>query len=459
MDILNYGYSFQTKLIASLLTRQEFIAQIFDILKPKYFENEASQKIVQWIKDYYLEYKKIPTLDVLKVRIDNELNENNKVLRAEIISTLRDAYAVISKQYTDYQFIEDQTLDFCKNQELKDAILHSVELLKDKNYDSIKSTIDAALKKGIKHDVGGKLSETVDKRYGEDSRAPIGTDWEIINDVTKGGLAPGELGIIIGPTGSGKSWLLMHIAAAAAKKGKTVFYYTLELDESYTGRRIDSILTGIELDQLQFNIPQIKQRLKTVKGDIIIKHYNTKSVSIHGIKAHISKNKMMGIEPDIIVLDYADLLSYEVARDKRNDEALKNLYEELRGMAGEYSVPVWSASQGNREASQLDVVEGNNISDAYSKVFTCDFVMSISRKKKDKEHNTARIHIVKNRFGVDGITLPSYVELGKGIINIYNEETKKGKELNDTMVTDHDNLKKQYHKTFEVMGKPTKSTF
>lgn len=194
-----YGYSFQTKLIGSVLTDATFISQTFDILKDDYFDSDAIKWIIRKCFQYYAEYKRIPTLDVLKVYCDKISDE---LLREEIKNTLRESISQLES--TDLSFVKTETIAFCKNQELKTAILESVEYLKAEKYDSIKERIDRALKVGISNDIGLEYLEDLETRYAEDARNPISTGWSVLDGLLKGGLSGGDLGVFVASSGAGK---------------------------------------------------------------------------------------------------------------------------------------------------------------------------------------------------------------------------------------------------------------
>jgi len=425
-----YGYSFQTKLISCLMTDAAFVGQVYDILKVDYFEADAVQFLVKRCISYFTKYKRTATIEVLKVGINKV---EDPLHRAEIIRALKAACE--SAGSSDEEFIKETTIAFCKNQELKNAILESVQLLQNEDYDSIKSKIDSALKVGMDSNIGLEYFEKPSARYAEDSRNPIPTGWPVLDEIMKGGLGPGELGMAIAPSGAGKSWLLASIGANALKQNKRVVHYTLELSENYTGIRYDCILTGIPIEKTSLHIDKIESALKDHPGELIIKWFPTKSVSLMGLRAHLSKLKVIDKSPDLVVIDYADLLKSSNPKLAKH-EMLEILYEELRGLAGEFELPVWTVSQSNREGLNDDIIEADKAAGAYAKIFTADFVMSLSRKAKDKLSNTARLHVIKNRFGPDGMTFPAYMDTSRGAINIYQEASESGTGLIKDMQTD-----------------------
>ena len=220
----SYGYAFQIKVITGLLVDKSFLQQISDILSPKYFESDANEWIVSTILEYQKEYNASPTLEVMKVKLEKVEQD---VLKDQVVAHLKDAWKYTES--SDLTYIKDQAMDFCKNQEIKKAILGSVELLKQGDYDGIKATVDNALKAGADKDIGHDYMVDIDARYTEAVRFVQETPWDVINELTDGGLGKGELGVMVAPAGIGKSWALMNVGAHLLKKGKTVVHYTLEL--------------------------------------------------------------------------------------------------------------------------------------------------------------------------------------------------------------------------------------
>jgi archaellum biogenesis ATPase FlaH len=318
------------------------------------------------------------------------------------------------------------------------------------SYDEIKSKIDSAMKAGADTDIGHEYKKDVIARYTESARNTISTGWDVIDDLMDGGLAAGELGVVMAPAGIGKSWMLINIGANAVKKGKTVIHYTLELNDNYVGQRYDSVVTGIAAQNLKNYTDDIQEKLETLSGELIIKYYPTKSTGVMGIKAHIEKTIMLGNTPDLIVIDYGDLLKVNTKKDKH--EALEELYEEMRGMAGEYNVPVWTASQAGRSALEDDIIEADKIASSYGKVMVADFLMSLSRKVEDKLSGTGRGHVIKNRFGPDGITLPSKINTNNGQFDFFEPQTSQGRQTTQTMKTGETLVKKNLAQKFKDLG-------
>jgi replicative DNA helicase len=439
-----YGWGFQVKVVAAMFTDRMFLQQIADIIQADYFESEANSWIMEVILEHFREYKTPPTKDVLKVKVTDI---DNDVLKTAVLEQLKEVFRYMESD--DLTFVKDEILRFCKNQEIKRAIMDSVNLLKMGNYDEIKTKIDGAMKAGADTDIGLEYKNDVAVRYQEAARDTMTTGWDVIDDLMDGGLAPGELGVVMAPAGIGKSWLLINIGANAMKSGKNVIHYTLELNENYVGQRYDSVVTGINAQNLKNYQEDIQDKMDSIQGDLVIKYYPTKSVGVMGIKAHIEKTIMLGNNPDLVIVDYADLLK---VNQKDKHEALEELYEDLRGMAGEYEVPVWTATQANRSALEEDVIEADKIASSYGKVMVSDFLMSLSRKVEDKMSGTGRGHVIKNRFGPDGITLPCKINTNNGQFQFFEPQTAQGKQTTKIMKTGENLVKKNLAQKFKDLG-------
>jgi replicative DNA helicase len=444
-----YGWGFQVKVLAAMFTDRIFLQQIADIIRADYFESEANSWLLDIILQHFHQYKTPPTKDVLKVKL-TELSDDGPeaVLKTAILEQLKDVFRYMEAD--DLSFVKDEILNFCKNQEIKRAIMDSVNLLKMGNYDQIKSKIDTAMKAGADTNIGLDYKINISARYAEASRHTITTGWDVIDDLMDGGLAAGELGVVMAPAGIGKSWLLINIGANAIKAGHTVIHYTLELNENYVGQRYDSVLTGINAQSLKNHQETVEEKMQSLRGDLIVKYYPTKSVGVMGLKAHLEKTIMLGKKPDLVIVDYGDLLKINAKKDKH--EALEELYEELRGMAGEYSIPLWTASQAGRSALEEDVIEADKIASSYGKVMVADFLMSLSRKVEDKMSGTGRGHVIKNRFGPDGITLPSKINTNNGQFQFFEPQTTQGKQTTQTMKSGENIMKKNLAQRFKDLG-------
>ena len=409
--LTQYGHSFQTKAIGILITDRAFLQQIADIVSPDYFDNDAGKWIIRKTLKYYNEYKTVPTMEVFKVELENLQQELQNVAVKDL---LKQAYK--ASKATDLGFVKDTFLDFCKNQTLKGALMKSVDLLELGDYDDIRNLIDKALKAGTERDIGHEYLAELEDRFREEARNTVETPWPLINKLLCGGLGQGDLGLIAGGPGGGKSWALIALGAQAVKLGFTVIHYTLELSEKYVGRRYDACFTEIPVGDVIDNKDIVKEKVENLRGGLYIREYPAGQATVNTIHAHLEKCIQQNIEPDLIIVDYADLLTSKSSKEKR--DKLDDIYTSLRGLASEMKLPIWTASQVNRSGAREEIIQGDRIAESYSKMMITDFAMSLSRNAEDKENGTGRWHIMKNRYGADGITYDSLMDTSIGKIEI-----------------------------------------
>lgn len=413
-----YGPTFQTKVLSALLTDKEFLINIHDSLIDEDFDSQSSKWIVKEILKHYSKYHCNISMDTLKIELKKL---DNEVLQIAVKEQLREAYKLVEE---DLEYVKIEFGNFCKNQQLKTALLNSVELLNAGDYDSIRILVDNALKVGQDKNIGHEYDKDIESRYREDNRKPIPTPWDSFNDLFQGGLGNGDFGLIFGNPGGGKSWCLIALGAEAVKLGYNVIHYTLELSEDYVGKRYDACFTQIPVNNITDHRKEVEQTINNLPGKLIIKEFPTGRASITTIESHIKKCINMGTKPDLIIIDYVDLLkSKRKSIDKK--EEIDDIYVATKGLAKQLKLPIWSVSQVNRTGAKENIIEGTSAAGSYDKIMISDIAMSLSRKKEDKVNGTGRFHIMKNRYGGDGMTYQANIDTSTGEFNItklYDED-------------------------------------
>ena len=384
-SINQYGHDFQIKVLSSLLTHKEFLTNIHDIISEDYFENSAQKWIIKEILKYYDKYHTTPSMEVLKVELQKL---DNEVLQISLKEQLKSAYVASDE---DLDYIQEEFTNFCKNQQLKKALMTSVDLLKAGDFDGIRHIVDNALKAGQDKNVGHEYNKDIEERYRENSRETIPTPWERINGLLQGGLGNGDFGLIFGNPGGGKSWSLVALGGYAVRHGFNVLHYTLELGEDYVGKRYDAFFTKIPVDKVTSFRPKVEEIIPKLPGQLIIKEFPTRRATISTIESHINKCSEMGVKPDLVIIDYVDLLSGRKKSRERKDE-IDDIYSSTKGLARQLDIPIWSVSQVNRAGAQDKIIEGDKAAGSYDKMMISDFAMSLSRKKEDKVNGTGRFN-------------------------------------------------------------------
>ena len=439
-----YGKSFQEKLCMVILDDRAFADQIEEVLDINFLELNYLKLFLTKVFSYREKYGVHPSRDIMKTILRSDLDAENELTAKQV----REFYVRSQiADLTDVEYIKDTSLDFCKKQNLKSAMVKSIGLLQNSSYDEISQVINDSLKLGMDNDEGYDWKKDFEERFKPRFRNPISTGWDLIDNISKGGLGQKELGVVIAPTGAGKSMVLVHLGTQALKAGKTVVHYTLELQDTVIGSRYDSCLTKVPLGNLMSFKEKIYEEVQDIEGRLIVKEYPTKSATTHTIKTHLEKLKMRNINVDMIIVDYADLLRpVRMQREKRNE--LETIYEELRGIASEMECPIWTASQTNRSGLNAEVITMEAISEAFNKCFVSDFIFTVSRTVDDKVANGGRVFVAKNRNGPDGLVFPIFMDTSTVSIKVLqpSEEDENvevdAKKQKQSLVEKYKNFKK-----------------
>ena len=409
VNFSRYGKSFQEGLVQLIFDDRPFADQITEVLNVNFLELQYLRVFISKILSYRAKYNKHPSVEAMTTILNTDLENENEVLKKQV----RDYFQKIhSREMTDIEYIKEISIEFCRKQNLKEAMLKSVSLLQTCSFDEISTTINNALKLGSDNNFGYDYLVDFEKRFVPKHRLPISTGWSDIDHITGGGLGKGELGVVIAPTGAGKSMVLVHLGCQALKElksGYAVIHYTLELGDTVIANRYDSCLTAYPLSNILNFKEEIFEEVSALKSSLIIKEYPTKSASTNTIRSHLSRLVRRGIKPGLIIVDYGDLLRPVIIRKEKRNE-LESIYEELRAISSEFTCPLWTASQTNRSGLNAEVITMEQISEAFSKCFVADFIFSVSRTIEDKQNNRGNIFIAKNRNGPDGIVYPIHMD-------------------------------------------------
>lgn len=438
-----YGTKMQENLVQLMLDDRTFCDQISEVMDTNFFELKYLRLFVEKMFDYRKKYGTHPSRDTVTTILRTEIEKEPELLQKQV----REFFArVQSNEFSldGEQHIKDISLDFCKKQKLKEAMIKSVSLIQNSSYDEISKIINDALKLGTDNNHGYDFIIDFEKRFEVMARNPLSTGWDLIDNITKGGLGKGELGVVIAPTGAGKSMALVHLGAEAVKAGKNVVHYSLELQDKVVALRYDSCISGIMLSDVKDQKDMVWENVKDIKGKLIVKEYPTKSATTNTIKNHLEKLKRKDFKIDMVIVDYGDLIRPITAqREKRNE--LESIYEELRAIAQIYGCPVWTASQTNRSGLNAEVITMESISEAFNKCFVADFIFTISRTIKDKNTNEGRIFVAKNRNGPDGLVFPIFMDTANVKIKVLQQSAETATEIIEKATKrQEDELKKKY---------------
>lgn len=424
VNFSQFGKQFQEKLIQALLTDHIWSEQMLEVIDVNYFDLRYLQFLADKYYKYAKKYKVYPSFNLLIQIVKDDLKVGTDVvIRDQILEFL--LRIKNNPDMGDLHYIKEKALDFCRKQALKQAFEVAIDQMQNEKYESIVETIKAAVMVGTAPTIGHDFFEDFEARFTKLHRRCIPTGIEELDqkEILNGGLGRGELGIVIGNAGSGKSHWLTQCGANAMKRKFNVVHYTLELSESQVGIRYDSNLCDIESTYIIDNKDKIIQKYKDTQGELgklYIKEYPTSSATVYTLRSHLERLDIKGFKADLIIIDYADIMRSTRQYDALRHE-LKLIYEELRGLAKEKDCAIWSASQGNKESINSDIMDMGNMSESYGKAAVADFIIGLSRKPQEKASGIVRLYISKNRSGKDGLLYTAKIDTAKSTFQILGQ--------------------------------------
>lgn len=454
----SYGKAFQEKIVQGLLTDRLWAEQMSEVINVDFFDLKYLKFLADRYFKYHTKYKDFPTLQLLVSIIRDDLKAgNDTVLRDQIIEYLQRIRH--NPDMGDLEYVKDKALDFCRKQAFRGALEQAVDLIQTDKFDSVMDLMRSALAVGTTPSIGHDLFEDMDARFVRVSRHPVATGLEALDQkgILNGGLGRGEIGVITAPTGVGKSHMLVNLGAAAVKKGKNVIHYTFELTENATGLRYDSNICMIPSNEVPERSEEVREAYSEMEGlgRIIIKEYPTGTATVQTLRSHIEKLSLKGFIPDLLVIDYADIMRSSRQYESMRHE-LKKVYEDLRNLAMEKNIPIWTASQSNRDSASSDIVGLENMSESYGKAQVADVVVSISRKPAEKASGLGRLYIAKNRAGRDGILFPIKLNTAMSMFSVIeNADEMTLEEAKDKNETD---IKKVLQQKWKQVSKRENKT-
>lgn len=418
-----YDIPFQEKILQAMIDKPSWASQLNEVLKIEYFESTAHQIIAKQYIDYYNLYKEFPSLELLATLVQEELKVTD---RGELfLPPIKRFFKNVkdNKNLNDLPYVRDQALNFCKRARLQEALRKAVKFVDaEENHDRIIEEVKKAVIAGNDHSPGLSLHDDIEARYSETYRKAIPTGIPTLDQklILDGGLGIGEIGFVVAPTGVGKSHMLVQFAANAVKQGKNVVYYSFELNERLIGLRVDSNILNIPSSELFEHKEKVKYHYKqnaTRYGQLHIKYYPTGTSTVNTIRSHLEKLSVAGFKPDLLVIDYAGVMRSTERSDLLRIE-LKKICEELRALAAELEVPIWTALQANREAADVDIVTMSHVAESYGMAAVADLVIGLARPTKLKSSGLGFLHIDKNRMGADGMTFNIHLDTSTSTLKV-----------------------------------------
>lgn len=401
----NYlGNTFQLQLLNQIILDKEFSRSIIDVTELNYFENKYFKIIIQMIKEYYVKYESTPSFDTLEQIAKSEISQE---LAAKIV--LDTIKQVKDAPFEGVTFVQEKALKFCKQQELQKVMTKAQKIIDGgefENYDTLEEMVREALQVGEVDKGTEDVFHNLEDVLNDDFRHPIPMGVPSIDKLLKGGLAKGEIGVILAPTGVGKSTLLTKMANHAYNLGYNVLQIFFEDNPKIIQRKHFTLWTGISPDELanqkELVMKKVIEIKETLPNRLILKKLPSDTMTMLQIKNQIRKMIAEGNKIDMVLLDYIDC----VVPDKNLGDEWKSEGSVMRGfeaMCHELNLVGWTATQGNRSSISSEVVTTDQMGGSIKKAQVGHVIISVAKTLQQKEMKLATIAITKSRIGPDGI--------------------------------------------------------
>ena len=449
----NFGYlgnTFQIQLLNNIILYKDFATSIVDVLDPKYFDNQYFRLIMQMIREYYIKYEHAPTYNTLEQMTKSEISSP---MAQKMVMDMLEQVKESPIDGSDY--VQEKSLKFCKQQELQ-KVMSKAQKIIDKgdfeSYDHLEEMVREALQVGEVEigtsDVFSNLDEVLDDDY----RHPIPMGIQGIDNLLKGGLAKGEIGVILAPTGVGKTTILTKLANNAFNLGYSVLQIFFEDNPKIIQRKHFTMWTGIAPDDLSNHrdvvIEKVKEIKLNTKNKLTLKKLPSDTMTMNQIKNQVRKMTAEGNKVDMIVLDYIDC----VVPDRKLEDEWKSEGSVMRAfeaLCHELQIVGWTATQGNRSSISSEVVTTDQMGGSIKKAQVGHVIITVAKTLQQKEMNLATIAITKSRLGKDGVVFENckfdneflVIDTEQSVTFLGLEEQKE--ERNKTRINDLLNRRQQ----------------
>jgi replicative DNA helicase len=398
------GNTFQLQLLNQIVVDREFSSSIMDVIESSYFDNKYFKIILQMTKEYYVKYESTPNFETLDQIVKSEISQ--ELVAKIVVDTIKQ---IKNAPLEGTLFVQEKALKFCKQQELQKAMDKAQKIINEgdfESYDKVEGLVREALQVGERETGITDIFANLDTVLEEDFRHPIPIGIPGIDKLLKGGLAKGEIGVILAPTGVGKTTILTKIANTAFNLGYNVLQVFFEDNPKIVQRKHFTLWTGIAPDDLVIHKEEVMSKInevhETMKNELILKKLSSDSMTMNQIKNQVRKIIADGTRIDLILLDYIDcVLPESTSKDEWKAEG--SVMRGFESMCHELNLVGWTATQGNRSSISSDVVTTDQMGGSIKKAQVGHVIITIAKSLQQKEMNLATIAITKSRIGKDGV--------------------------------------------------------
>jgi replicative DNA helicase len=417
------GSGFQLQLLNQIILDKDFSRSIIDVIDVAYFENKYFKLIIQMIKEYYVKYEHTPTFDTLEQITKSELQqETASKIVIDTIGKIKDA------PIEGAEFVQEKAMKFCKQQELQKVMGKAQKIIDGgefENYDKVEQLVRTALQVGEREDGMTNVFSNLDDVLNEDYRHPIPMGISGIDRLLKGGLAKGEIGVVLAPTGVGKTTLMTKITNHAFNLGYNVLQIFFEDNPKIIQRKHIVLWTKVHPDELTLKKDEVLKRVTEIKtsmpNQLILKKLPSDTMTMLQIKNQVRKMIADGVKLDMISLDYIDcvLPDRNLGDEWKSEGSVMRAFEAL---CHELNLVGWTATQGNRSSISSEVVTTDQMGGSIKKAQVGHVIITVAKSLQQKELKLATIAITKSRIGDDGVVFEN-CRFDNGMLDIDTESS------------------------------------
>ena len=440
---------FELVLLEALLFREDFYKKVIPFIKTEYFHRKPVQMMYTCIHDFVMRYNACPSKDAMSICLEKHKGISQTEYD-QCIEMLNDFNKKSAEEH-NLDWLVTETENFCKEKALYNGIMESIQIMDGKSKDKIRTAIPSilsdALAVSFDTNIGHDYLEDSEARYEfyhkTEKRIPF--DLDFFNTITNGGTPTKTLNIVMAGTGVGKSLFLCHHAANCLNQGMNVLYITCEMAEERIAERIDANLLDITLDSLR-ELPKetydkkIANLKQNAKGKLIIKEYPTATANVNHFRVLLDElNLKKKFKPDMIVIDYLNICASSRMKPGANVNSytfIKAIAEELRGLATERGVPIWSATQVNRIGFASTDIGLEDTSESFGLPATADFMFALISTEKLDEMNQIMVKQLKNRYNDTAINRKFIVGINRAKMKLFDVEQPQLADANQEQETE-----------------------
>jgi replicative DNA helicase len=424
--------SIENTILSNLIYNEDYARRVIVFLKGDYFQSNTDKIVFDEIQKFYSKYNNVPSKEALNLSIDSreDLSSTDYEESSMMVQSLE-------KEDANEEWLLDETEKFCKDKAVYNAIMESINIIDDKDNKqsegSIPELLSTALAVSFDTHIGHDFLDNAEERYEfyqrKEERIPF--DIEYLNKITKGGIPRKTLNILMAGTGVGKTIGMCHMAASNLTMGKNVLYITMEMAEERIAERIDANLMDVEVDSLaDLSFERYSKKIENIqsktKGKLIVKEFPT-STAHTGHFRHLLKELALkkNFMPDIIYIDYLNICASQRLSGAQNVNSytyVKAIAEEMRGLAVEYNVPIWSATQVNRSGFSSSDMGLEDTSESFGLPATADLFLALIQTDELQDLNQVMVKQLKNRYGDENLNKRFVIGINKAKMKWYDVE-------------------------------------